>query len=148
MSTVQGLGFQFSFIILLLPLTFSGFSGKDFNRWKELRVIVEEGGSPNSPELKKSKVLQIPVNLNNEKQLQEAVDEGHQPRRLNPVDVAHTAIISLVDKEMEYGNLKLITEKKTEAFVETIEGKRYRISLKRMVRPDGIWTATRIEEED
>ncbi len=90
-------------------------------------------------------IIKLKVNIEEEKELQQAVDNGHQPWRLDPVDVAHVTLMG-VDKNIVYENCTLISETGNESIVKCIGAKTYVVYLKRIVRTkNGIWTATQIE---
>ncbi len=88
--------------------------------------------------------IEVTVNLTEEKKIQVEVDSGHQPWRLEPIDVAYSVLVD-IDNKVDFKNCHLIEEGKTDAKVECINDKNYHVSLKRLVRSDGIWTAVLIE---
>ncbi len=96
--------------------------------------------------LKGSKKIEFKIDLTDEKKLQTEVDNGHQPWRLEPIDVAY-ASLSNIDKNITYKDCHLIYEKDIEAKVKCKNSKNYLIYLKRLIRPDGIWTTISIEIE-
>ncbi len=100
----------------------------------------------NSSSAENSKKIVFAVDLEKEKQLQLEVDRGHQPWRLEPVDVAY-AQLATIDKSIMYDRCQLISETNLEAVVSCKTTKRYVVHLKRLVRPKGIWTATNIQVE-
>jgi hypothetical protein len=91
-----------------------------------------------------SQVIKLTVDLKKEKKLQQEVDKGHQPWRLEPIDVAY-ATISTTDKKVAYENCTLISETSNESVVRCKGEKMYVVYLKRLVREHGIWTAVQIE---
>lgn len=89
----------------------------------------------------------IKYNLKQERELQKAVDDGHQPWRLNPIDVAHAAIISYADKDVKYEKCSLIIQEKKEAVVQCDRDKiSYKIHLKKFFGKKSIWTAIKIQK--
>lgn len=80
-----------------------------------------------------------------EKQLQVEVDKGRQPWRLEPVDVAHAALISIIDVKMPFEKCKLSSKINREAIVQCTDVKEYTVKLKQLIRANGIWTATGIQ---
>ncbi|MBI5844771.1 MAG: hypothetical protein HZB23_08915 [Deltaproteobacteria bacterium] len=93
----------------------------------------------------KHHVVKMTVNIENERQLQKAVNDGHQPWRLAPADVAHAAVLSVNDKA-SYDNCHLIRQTDKEAWVKcTSQKEDYLVYLKRLVEPKGIWTAVSME---
>lgn len=93
--------------------------------------------------IKIKKIVKVDVDLEEQKRLQVEVDNGHQPWRLDPVNVAFA---SLIDRNIKYENCNISSKSNSEAVVICKGTKNYLINLKRMVRPDGIWTAVSIEE--
>ena len=90
-------------------------------------------------------IIKLKVNIEEEKELQQAVDNGHQPWRLEPIDVAHVALME-IDKNIRYENCTLVSEKDREAVVNCRGTRTYIVYLKQIVREkNGIWTATQIE---
>lgn len=88
--------------------------------------------------------IDLPIDLAEEKKIQAEVDTGHQPWRLEAVDVAYTALVN-IDKRIDYKNCHIIVEENSEAKVECKNENNYHILLKRLVRSNGIWTAVLIE---
>jgi hypothetical protein len=93
---------------------------------------------------KSSKRIVLKVNLKNEKFVQDEVDKGHQPWRLNAVDVAY-ATLSSMDKNVTYEDCKSVNESRDQATVQCRSSQNYIVHLRKLVRPDGIWTAIEIE---
>jgi hypothetical protein len=91
------------------------------------------------------KKFKVDVNLEEQKRLQSEVDNGHQPWRLEPIDVA-LASLTDIDKNIKYENCKLGSKTNSKADVICRGAKHYLVNLKRMIRSDGIWTAVSIEE--
>jgi len=95
--------------------------------------------------IKSKKIFKLDVKLEEQKRLQSEVDNGHQPWRLEPLDVAFAALTD-IDKNIKYENCNLNSKTNSKAEVICKGTKSYLINLKRMVRSDGIWTAISIEE--
>ena len=91
-----------------------------------------------------NQVIKLAVDLKKEKELQQEVDKGHQPWRLEPIDVAY-ATTPTTDKKVAYENCTLISETSNESVVKCKGEKMYVVYLKRLVREHGIWTAVQIE---
>ncbi|MDA8078293.1 MAG: hypothetical protein M0Z79_05075 [Nitrospiraceae bacterium] len=90
--------------------------------------------------------INIPHTIEEERELQKSVDNGHQPWRLNPVDVAHQSVITNADKTVKYDKCSLITQKDEEAIVQCGSAKKnFKVHLKRFFGKKSIWTATQIE---
>jgi len=82
--------------------------------------------------------------LEKEKQLQLEVNKGHQPWRLEPVDVAHAALIASINIKVPFEKCRLLSESKREAIVKCTDIKNYTVTLKQLIQTKGIWTATEI----
>lgn len=91
--------------------------------------------------------ISLTIDSDTEQKIQTEVDKGHQPWRLEPIDVAHAALL-LIDQHTNYNNCKLSSETDREAIVECSNEGYYLIYLKRMIRPGGIWTAIEIERKN
>ncbi len=98
-------------------------------------------------EVHSSKIV-ISVDLNKEKELQAEVDNGHQPWRLEPIDVAHAALVAGTAKDVKYSDCRLKSQIDSEAIVLCKNKKIYSVRLKRLIRNNGIWTATEIIIEE
>lgn len=61
------------------------------------------------------------------------------------MDVAHAALLATMDKDLDYRSCNLSIETAIDAVVKCQGTRTYVVRLKRMVRPEGIWTATEIE---
>lgn len=95
----------------------------------------------------KNKVMKLNIDMDHQEKAQMSTDQGFQPWRNNPIDVAEESIISLGIGSSE-GKSVVLSENQSDAEVrvESNSGT-YKVSLKKIVRPDGIWTSTRIEQE-
>src|ERR1043166_6801310 len=86
------------------------------------------------------------IDIEDLQKLQESVDEGHQPWRLDPVMVACSEIAFPEATRTCWRESRVESPSSTEAVVTfSAESGHYVIYLQSLVRPDGIWTATRIE---
>jgi len=93
-----------------------------------------------------TKIVTLPIDIERLKELQHSVDEGHQPWRLDPVMVACAEIAFPEATRTCWRDRRVESPSSTEAVVTfTAESGYYVVYLQRLVRPDGIWTATRIE---
>ncbi len=88
--------------------------------------------------------ITLPLDLEKEKQLQAEVDKGHQPWRLEPVEVAHSAIIASLNTTVPIEKCSLLSKTDHEAIVTCTESKSFTVTLRQLIRPKGIWTATDI----
>jgi hypothetical protein len=95
--------------------------------------------------IKNKKVFKVDVNLEEQKRFQAEVDNGHQPWRLKPLDVAFAALTN-IDKSIKFENCNLRSKTNSKSEVICKGTKSYLINLKRMVKSGGIWTAISIEE--
>jgi hypothetical protein len=103
----------------------------------------------NGIELSNNKKLILKVDLKKETKLQEEVDAGHEPWRLEAIDVAYEAIIRNVDKNAEYENCSLLSETQNEALIKFKGEKTYLVTVKKLAKPNKknrIWTAVEIEK--
>ncbi len=94
-------------------------------------------------------IIKLKVDLGNETKLQEQVDQGHQPWRLEPTFVAAVAVRTDATGTVKVEDCRIKSEKDIEAEVECKSDKNYVVTLKKLVRPTrgGIWTAVEIEVE-
>lgn len=128
-------------IISLCVLTFIsiGCPGKEQSKGETTAPKTHET-------MTESERIKLNVDLDAERKLQAEVDKGHQPWRLEPLDVAHAALITEANKNIKYENCKLISQTDSDAVVECAEMMQlYRAHLKRLIRNNRIWTATEIE---
>jgi len=80
-----------------------------------------------------------------EQRLQKASDNGFQPWRNNPTDVAQAALVN-AGANINMADCRLLSEKKDEAVVAASDKKgSYKVICKRVVKDGGIWTATEVE---
>ena len=88
----------------------------------------------------------IPFTLDKERKLQKEAGEGHQPWRLNPIDMARSAVISYANKNIKSKKCFLITQKNNEAIAQCNNlNVNYRVYLKKYFGKSSIWTATKIQ---
>lgn len=93
------------------------------------------------------KVMKLNIDMEHQEKSQLSADQGFQPWRNNPVDVAEESIIGLGIGSTE-GRSAVLSENDSDAEVRVESNSGiYKVSLKRLVRPDGIWTSTEIEKE-
>ena len=85
------------------------------------------------------------IDLEKEKRLQAEVDKGHQPWRIDPVAVAHSALIASTDNNVPFDKCVLKSKAYREALVKCKYKDSYVIHLKQLIRPAGVWTATEIQ---
>jgi hypothetical protein len=95
--------------------------------------------------IKTKNIVKVDVNLEEQKRLQAEVDNGHQPWRLETLDVAFAALTD-IDKSIKYENCNLSSKTNNKAYVVCKGTKSYLVNLKRIVKPNGIWTAVSIEQ--
>jgi hypothetical protein len=110
--------------------------------------------------MSQKRVIEIPFDINVERETQHSVDEGHQPWRMDAVSVACSKIGALlIDEaakridETAKGNLdnclknsSLDRREGDKAIVTVVlNGVQYRVNLERLIKADGIWTPRNIE---
>lgn len=121
-------------VLLVALVAVSGCKGKSRDKG--------EGAGAEAPKRTK---LSINYDMAEEKRLQEAVDHGSQAWRKEAVDVAHAALINQgINAKVD--ECKLTEDHNGHSVVNAkCRDGEFNITLKRLVRPDGIWTATDIE---
>jgi len=87
--------------------------------------------------------IELNPNLTEQRELQAAVDHGDQPWRLDPVDVAISALGN-IENNLESLNCWVASESKSAARVDCKGSNDYSVILRRIVKPNGIWTAVSI----
>ncbi len=92
------------------------------------------------------RTYKLAYDLAEERKLQEAVDNGGQTWRKNPVDVAHAALINQ-GANVRIEDCAVVGEEEEDHRMVEVKGAdgTYRVHLRRLVRPGGIWTATEID---
>ena len=92
--------------------------------------------------------MKINIDFDREKQFQSAADQGFKPWKNNAKDVAEECIIGKgIGAPVE---TKIISENETMAVVSVTTKKEgvFLVTLKKLVKPDGIWTATEVEKKE
>lgn len=86
------------------------------------------------------------IDLKKERELQESVDQGHQPWRLDAVSVAHAAVVA-VDRTVKFEDCNVTCYGNIEADVLCKGTKEYIVKLRKLIRQtqDGIWTVVSIK---
>lgn len=103
-------------------------------------------GCGKKSEAKTSQTVKLQIDYDNESKLQLTVDNGYQLWRLNPIDVAHGALTDS-HQMAEYNACKIVKMDDKHAVVSTsYREAKYNVHLARVVKPNGIWTATEIEK--
>lgn len=105
----------------------------------------DEGNVQEKPARKFQK---LNIDIDTEKKHQAAVDQGFQPWKRDVTEVAKECLIN-TGAGAPSGDCKILSndEKEAKVAVNTKDG-RFKVTLKRLVKPDGIWTATEIEKEE
>lgn len=89
--------------------------------------------------------IKLNIDLDSERKLQTAVDKGHQPWRLEPVDVALAALKANSAADVKYDNCSIIAVTAIDAIVECkTVSQHFAVYLKRLIRKKGIWSAMEI----
>ncbi len=103
----------------------------------------------NDSEKVETRMVTLNPSMEEERRLQKAVDDGWQPWRLNPIDVAHANMINQgVNVRIEDCSLVKKDDAHAVVHVQSKDGKDLNVHVARLVRPDGIWTATQVEIND
>ncbi len=89
-------------------------------------------------------VIRPKVDIGEVLRLQQSVNQGHQPWRLDPVMVAGVYLRTL-DPEIKDYDCKLENLNENKATVSCDKGKRYLVILETLISHDGIWTVTEVE---
>lgn len=89
--------------------------------------------------------IKLNVDMRSEKKLRAEVDAGHQPWRLEPIDVAVASISAQFDADVDSDKCVVTSESQEEAVVRCPSERVYYVKLKRLLRPNGIWTPVEIE---
>jgi hypothetical protein len=102
----------------------------------------------NPKQEKKRKTLKINVDMDAQTKLQKAADLGFKPWKNDIIEVAKECIIGESIGAPEKA-IKL-SQSEAEALVRVSTKKEgsFDVTLKRLVKPDGIWTATKVEKEE
>lgn len=106
---------------------------------------MEEG---KAKAVQSSKIQKLNVDMDTEKRYQDAADKGYQPWKRDAVEVAKECLIN-TGTGASSGECRILSQDTSNAVVRvnTKDGT-FKVSLKRLVKPDGIWTATEIEKEE
>lgn len=110
--------------------------------WISPLMNAESLERPESKE-QSGKQIELHPNLAEQEELQAAVDRGHQPWRLEPVDVAIAALVD-IEKNLKLSDCRLAYEDKSTARVDCKVSKDYSVLLRRIVKPNGIWMAVSV----
>ena len=107
---------------------------------------AKDGGKAQE-EKSSNKVYKLNVDIDNERKHQAAADKGYQPWKRNATEVAEECLIN-TGVGARSGECKVLSDDGANAvvFVNTKDGN-FKVTLKKLVKPDGIWTATEIEKE-
>lgn len=134
------------FLFLLIALILFGCSGaqEDAAMGAASAHAVTDSGI----EAGSFRSVKLDVKLHKEEKLQQAVDEGWQAWRKDPIEVAHAALIEQgVNATPE--DCRLTEEHETHALIElSLDVGDFRVHCERLVRDDGIWTATEVEVKE
>ncbi|MBI5180722.1 MAG: hypothetical protein HZA05_04890 [Nitrospirae bacterium] len=109
-------------------------------------IVILLASCQKSEKIKTAEKIKLHVVYDNETKLQLSVENGYQIWRLNPIDVAHGALTD--SHEMaDYNACKIEKMDERHAVVTTnYKETTYKVHLSRVVKPNGIWTATEIEK--
>ena len=94
---------------------------------------------------KSVRTVQLNIDMTEEEKLQKVADEGYQPWRNNPIDVAQAALIN-AGVDVKLADCKLLSEDADKAVITANDERGdYKIICKRLIKTGGIWTATEVE---
>lgn len=116
-----------------------------------LSVVVSACGKKGENKVQEDtpakKIQKLNVDMEMERKSQDAVDKGYQAWKKNAMDVAEECLIN-TGIGARKGECKVLSDDGANAlvFVNTKDGN-FKVTLKRLVRADGIWTATEVEKE-
>jgi hypothetical protein len=93
------------------------------------------------------KTIEIPIDLEKQNEFQRTVESGSERWRLDAEEVACDYLRARPETHsVSYCWVR--KQSKTAAFVTTVVNKtEYRVYLRRLVKPDGIWTPVKLEVE-
>lgn len=94
----------------------------------------------------KQKVLKINVDIDTQKRLQSAADQGFKPWKNDAIEVAKECIIGKGIGAPGEARILSKDENVAVVHVNTKKEGNFKVSLKRLVKPGGIWTATEVEK--
>jgi hypothetical protein len=106
--------------------------------WQHSTIPILQAPTP-------KKAIKIKVDTKSQQQLQKQVDNGHQPWGLGPIDVGVASIAIHGHEDVDAERCSLVVQKKTEATVACRGRSGFVVKLKRLVKPNGIWTAVEIQ---
>lgn len=116
-----------------------------------LTVVITACGTKGENKIQEDKsakkIQKLNVDMEMERKSQDAVDKGYQAWKKNAMDVAEECLIN-TGIGARKGECKVLSDDGVNAlvFVNTKDGN-FKVTLKRLVRADGIWTATEVEKE-
>lgn len=100
----------------------------------------------NAAHASQNQTLKPRIDMERLKELQRSVDEGHQPWRLDAASVACSEIAFPDDSKTCFRDSRVEYPSDIEAIVTfAATSNEYVVFLQRLVKPRGIWTATRID---
>jgi hypothetical protein len=91
-------------------------------------------------------VKELIVDLREVRQQQAGFEKGQYPWRADPKFMAYVELGSPLDRDVEFGELRVERENDTEAVVFG-QGSRcwYRVTIRQFTGPRGVWTSVRVE---
>ena len=92
--------------------------------------------------------MKINVDIDEQKKSQEASDQGFRKWKNNAVDVAEECIIGKGIGAPSECEVLAESENEASVRVKTEKDGTFKVKLKRLVKPGGIWTATEVEKEE
>ncbi len=128
-------------ILVFILIPFIGCTGSGVSEAPEAvanKAAPEESAHDN-------RVVKLPIDMDEEQRLQKAVDNGGQTWRNDAVEVAHAVLVNQ-GVNVKPGDCELTAEDGEQAVVKVIGPEHdFKVHVERLVRAEGIWTATEID---
>ena len=117
-----------------------------YMRWTLAIAILSLLAVSNTAHSTQTEIVTPRIDIEKLKELQRSVDEGHQPWWLDPMMVACSEMAFPEDTRTCWSESSVEMPSRTQTVVTFhASSGHYIVYLERLVRPDGIWTAMRIE---
>lgn len=92
-----------------------------------------------------SKTIAIDIDIGEQQKLQDEVDKGHQPWRLDPVMVSESYCEGYKKDNSSFDCTMITLEEREATVICEGDKEKYIVHLKRLVKKDGIWTITSVD---
>jgi hypothetical protein len=129
-------------IILQIIVSLALITNCSSSQSQDKQKVISELPIANERGIKYAHQMVFKVDSTNVFLSQKAVDHGHQPWQLDPIDVACSSLPDSVREKVEIDSCELVTVSNSEALVECHSGWAFKMRLRRIARIDstGIWT--------